>query len=174
MTTARGEAVAPAGPRARPREGSPAPVDFSQEDQRAKGARANPIPRDGGRVALAHCPAGQAGELARRRGRRSGVNRSVDRLRLSVGGTGPIGPGYRREGAGCKGGAGRFASSPVPRPAVRGWAVSPTLVCKRSGFGSGLPLVSLRMGQEGEGATVDKGQGAGVSCPYGIHTTPAR
>jgi hypothetical protein len=65
---ARGEAVAPAGPRARPREASPAPVDFSQEDQRAKGAKANPIPRDGLRVALAHGPAGQAGELARRRG----------------------------------------------------------------------------------------------------------
>ena len=66
---ARGEAVAPAGPRARPREASPAPVDFSQEDQRAKGAKANPIPRDGRRVALAHGPAGQAGELARRRGK---------------------------------------------------------------------------------------------------------
>ena len=101
---ARGEATAPAGPRARPREGSPAPVDFLQEDQRAKGAKANPISRDRGGVALGDGPAGQAGELARRRGRRSGVNGSVDRLRLSVGGTGPIGPGYRREGAGGKGG----------------------------------------------------------------------
>ncbi len=101
---ARGEAVAPAGPRARPREASPAPADFSQEDQRGKGAKANPIPRDGWRVALAHGPAGQAGELARRRGRRPSVNRSIDSLRLSVGGTGSIGPGYRREGAGGKGG----------------------------------------------------------------------
>jgi hypothetical protein len=83
---ARGEAVAPAGPRARPREASPAPVDFSQEDQRGRGAKANPIPRDGVRVALGDGPAGQAGELARRRGRRSGVNCSVDRLRLSNGG----------------------------------------------------------------------------------------
>jgi hypothetical protein len=65
---ARGEAVAPAGPRARPREGSPAPADFSQEDQRGKGAKANPIPRDGLRVALGDGPAGQAGELSRRRG----------------------------------------------------------------------------------------------------------
>ena len=94
--------MAPAGPRARPREASPAPVDFLQEDQRGKGAKANPIPWDGWRVALARGPAGQAGELARRRGRRPSVNRSVDSLRLSVGGTGPIGPGYqtgaRREG----------------------------------------------------------------------------
>ena len=90
--------MAPAGPRARPREASPAPVDFSQEDQRGKGAKAQVKSRDGDRVALARCPAGQAGELARRQGRRSGVNRLVDRLRLSDGGTGPIGPGYQTGG----------------------------------------------------------------------------